>query len=74
MLAGEMYDPLDPELVAARASARDLCVERMQWRVSLNRRTEEREVANPHTTPGASVHPRRRIRPPAIRASHPDDH
>jgi maltose O-acetyltransferase len=25
MLAGEMYDPLDPELVAARLRARDLC-------------------------------------------------
>lgn len=25
MLAGEMYDPLDPELAAARARARDLC-------------------------------------------------
>ncbi len=25
MLAGEMYDPLDPELVAARVHARDLC-------------------------------------------------
>jgi maltose O-acetyltransferase len=25
MLAGEMYDPLDPELVAARARARTLC-------------------------------------------------
>ena len=25
MLAGEMYDPLDPELVAARSCARDLC-------------------------------------------------
>jgi maltose O-acetyltransferase len=25
MLAGEMYDPLDPELEAARARARDLC-------------------------------------------------
>jgi maltose O-acetyltransferase len=25
MLAGEMYDPLDPELVAARTHARDLC-------------------------------------------------
>jgi len=24
MLAGELYDPLDPELVAARAHARDL--------------------------------------------------
>jgi maltose O-acetyltransferase len=27
MLAGEMYDPMDPELVAARALARDLCQE-----------------------------------------------
>ena len=25
MIAGELYDPLDPELVAARARARDLC-------------------------------------------------
>jgi maltose O-acetyltransferase len=25
MLAGELYDPFDPELVAARARARDLC-------------------------------------------------
>ena len=25
MLSGEMYDPLDPELVAARERARDLC-------------------------------------------------
>jgi len=25
MLAGELYDPLDPELVAARARARDIC-------------------------------------------------
>jgi maltose O-acetyltransferase len=25
MLAGEMYDPLDPELVSARVRARDLC-------------------------------------------------
>jgi maltose O-acetyltransferase len=25
MLAGELYDPTDPELVAARARARDLC-------------------------------------------------
>lgn len=25
MLAGELYDPMDPELVAARARARDLC-------------------------------------------------
>ncbi len=26
MLAGELYDPLDPELSAARARARDLCL------------------------------------------------
>jgi maltose O-acetyltransferase len=25
MLAGELYDPLDPELVGARERARDLC-------------------------------------------------
>ena len=25
MLGGELYDPFDPELVAARARARDLC-------------------------------------------------
>jgi maltose O-acetyltransferase len=25
MLAGDLYDPMDPELVAARAHARDLC-------------------------------------------------
>ena len=25
MLAGELYDPLDPELIAARTRARDLC-------------------------------------------------
>ncbi len=27
MLAGELYDPLDPELVAARNRARDLCTD-----------------------------------------------
>jgi maltose O-acetyltransferase len=27
MLAGELYDPMDPELVAARERARDLCLE-----------------------------------------------
>jgi len=25
MLAGELYDPMDPELIAARTHARDLC-------------------------------------------------
>jgi maltose O-acetyltransferase len=27
MIAGEMYDPLDPDLVSSRAQARDLCQE-----------------------------------------------
>lgn len=27
MVAGELYDPMDPELVAARARARDLCAD-----------------------------------------------
>jgi maltose O-acetyltransferase len=27
MLAGDLYDPMDPELVAARARARDLCLD-----------------------------------------------
>ena len=27
MLAGELYDPMDPELVAARERARDLCLD-----------------------------------------------
>ena len=27
MLAGQLYDPLDPELVAGRERARDLCQE-----------------------------------------------
>ena len=34
MLAGEMYDPLDPELVAARARARDLCQDLNETRES----------------------------------------
>jgi maltose O-acetyltransferase len=36
MLAGEMYDPLDPELVAARVHARELC-----QRLNATRETEE---------------------------------
>jgi maltose O-acetyltransferase len=36
MLAGELYDPLDPELVAARTRARDLC----QW-LNATREAEE---------------------------------
>ena len=36
MLAGEMYDPLDPELVAARVHARELC-----HRLNATRETEE---------------------------------
>ena len=38
MLAGEMYDPLDPELVTARARARDLCQE-----LNATREAEETE-------------------------------
>ena len=37
MLAGELYDPLDPELVAARVRARDLCQD-------LNATRESQEV------------------------------
>jgi len=37
MRAGEMYDALDPELVAARARARDLCqhLNAVRWHRSL---------------------------------------
>ena len=38
MVAGEMYDPLDPELVAARVRARDLC-----QRLNATRESEEAE-------------------------------
>jgi maltose O-acetyltransferase len=38
MLSGEMYDPLDPELVAARARARDLC-----WKLNATREEEDAE-------------------------------
>jgi maltose O-acetyltransferase len=34
MLAGELYDPLDPDLVAARERARDLCQALNQTRES----------------------------------------
>jgi len=46
MLAGEMYDPLDPELVVARARARDLCQELNATRESeeANRRRILREL------------------------------
>ncbi len=36
MLAGEYYDPLDPELVAARSRARDLC-----WELNATRDRDE---------------------------------
>ena len=42
MIAGEMYDPLDPELVAARAHARDLCQELNATRES--RESERRRI------------------------------
>jgi maltose O-acetyltransferase len=38
MLAGEPYDPTDPELVQARARARDLC-----WRLNATREAEHEE-------------------------------
>ena len=42
MLAGEMYDPFAPELVAARARARDLC-QRLNMSSEADA-TERREV------------------------------
>ena len=48
MLAGELYDPLDPELVAGRDRARDLCQE-------LNATREARAG-------GAAAHPARAVR------------
>jgi maltose O-acetyltransferase len=36
MLAGALYNPLDPELVAARARARDLCQDLNRSRESDN--------------------------------------
>ncbi len=36
MLAGELYDPLDPELASARARARDLC-----WDLNATRDSDE---------------------------------
>jgi len=38
MLAGELYDPLDPELVAARERARDLC-----WDLNATRDADREE-------------------------------
>jgi maltose O-acetyltransferase len=38
MLAGELYDPLDPELVAARERARDLC-----WELNATREGQQEE-------------------------------
>ena len=42
MLAGELYDPLDPELVAARIRARDLCQDLNATRES--QETERRRI------------------------------
>jgi Maltose acetyltransferase len=39
MLAGELYDPMDPELVAARVRARGLCQELNATREGGARRT-----------------------------------
>lgn len=41
MLAGELYDPMDPELVAARARARDLCQELNATREAQQERRRE---------------------------------
>jgi maltose O-acetyltransferase len=38
MLAGELYDPLDPELVAGRTRARDLC-----WRLNATAEADQDE-------------------------------
>ena len=38
MLAGELYDPLDAELVAARERARDLC-----WKLNATRESQQAE-------------------------------
>jgi maltose O-acetyltransferase len=38
MLAGELYDPLDPELVQLRARARDLC-----WELNATRESQQDE-------------------------------
>jgi len=38
MLAGELYDPLDPELVTARVRARELC-----WSLNSTRDADEQE-------------------------------
>jgi maltose O-acetyltransferase len=38
MLAGELYDPLDPELVAGRERARDLC-----WELNATREGQQEE-------------------------------
>ena len=42
MVSGDMYDPLDPELVAARARARELCQELNATRES--RESERRRI------------------------------
>ena len=42
MLAGELYDPLDPELVAARNRARDLCMDLNATREA--QQTERRRI------------------------------
>ena len=38
MIAGELYDPMDPELVAARERARDRC-----WALNATRESEQTE-------------------------------
>ena len=54
MLAGELYDPLDPELVAARDRARDLCQD-----LNATREGEQRRAA---AHPARALRQRRRHR------------
>lgn len=64
MLAGEMYDPFDPELVAGRARARDLCQALNATREA--EAGERRQIPrDPICTPG------RMIAPPPTHTSDP---
>ena len=54
MLAGELYDPFDPELVAARERARDLCLELNNTRES-DKTERRRMVQDLFGTGGDSV-------------------
>jgi maltose O-acetyltransferase len=53
LLAGEMYDPLDPELVAKRARARNLCQDLNATRES--NQTERRGILSELFGKGGSM-------------------